>query len=165
MHEIHKGLPFRDFVRPQSGLVTATVCKKSGLLPTEYCNEGTVALEFLEGTQPTSYCTYHERHDDLKRVAMDRLQQESYSVGQRPINVDTSALTLDPDIFTDPEPRRRSGFFRSDRSSSSMDQDETVPEMSYTDEEEADTTQDEDMAEEPYDIPEPSGPAFNPLLE
>jgi hypothetical protein len=96
---------------------------------------------------------------------MDRLQQESYSVGQRPINVDTSALTLDPDIFTDPEPRRRSGFFRSDRSSSSMDQDETVPEMSYTDEEEADTTQDEDMAEEPYDIPEPSGPAFNPLLE
>lgn len=46
-----------------------------------------------------------------------------------------------------------------------MDQDETVPEMGYTYEEEADTTQDEDMAEEPYDIPEPSGPAFNPLLE
>lgn len=165
MHEIHKGLPFRDFVRPQSGLVTATVCKKSGLLPTEYCNEGTVALEFLEGTQPTSYCTYHERHDDLKRVAMDRLQQESYSVGQRPINVDTSALTLDPDIFTDPEPRRRSGFFRSDRSSSSMDQDETVPEMGYTYEDEDDTPQDEDVTEEPDEIPEPSGPAFNPLLE
>ncbi len=163
MHEIHKGLPYRDFVRPQSGLVTATVCKKSGLLPTEYCSDDTVELEFLEGTQPTSYCTYHERHDNLKRVAMDRLQQESYSVGQRPITVDTSALTLDPDVFTDPEPRRRSGFFRRNNTSSSSEEPETASEMDYTEEEEVEP--DEEALEDTEDTSEPSGPAFNPLLE
>lgn len=170
MHEIHKELPYRDFVRPQNGLVTATVCRKSGLLPTEYCTEGTISLEYLEGTQPTSYCTYHERHESLKRVAIDRLQSESFSVGQRPITVDTSTLAIDPDVFTDPEPRtrRRSGFFRSRNTSSSPESDNDDTEEPYSEE-------DSEYEDEPDTVPmetvpsetgeNNTQPAFNPLLD
>ena len=158
MHEIHKELPYRDFVRPQNGLVTATVCKKSGLLPTEYCDEGTVTLEYLEGTQPTSYCTYHERHDSLRRVAMDRLQSESFAVGQRPITVDTSSLSIDPDVFTDPEPRtrQRSGF-TADGNAGSSSEEEDDGDMSDMSESLFD--------EEPVEEDDGGQPAFNPLLD
>ncbi len=104
MNLIHQDMPYRDFVKPQTGLVSATVCKKSGLLPTDNCDDGTIQLYFLEGTQPTSYCDYHEKGENLKRISMERLQKESLSVGQKPITVDTSALMLDPLLFTDPEP-------------------------------------------------------------
>jgi len=109
MHLINQDLPYRDFVKPQTGLVSATVCVKSGKLPTDNCDEGTVTLYYLDGTQPTSYCDYHSTSGDLKRRSMDLLQTESYSVGQNPIDVDTSSLLLDPDLFTDPEPSSKSG--------------------------------------------------------
>ncbi len=107
MSDIHQGLPFRDFVKPQTGLVSARVCAKSGLLPTDDCDDGAVDLYFLEGTQPTRYCDYHENNQNLKRVSIDRLQRESYAVGQRPIEIDSSSLALDPLIFEDPEPSAR----------------------------------------------------------
>lgn len=107
MSMIHQGKPYRDFVKPQTGLVSATVCAKSGLLPTEFCSEGTTTLYYLEGTQPTSYCDYHENSNTLKRISMDRLQSESFAVGQKPITVDTAPLTLDPSLFTDPEPTNK----------------------------------------------------------
>jgi penicillin-binding protein 1A len=59
MREIHQGLPRRDFVRPSSGIIEATVCAKSGLLKTPSCNEGEVTLSFLTGTQPTQACDMH----------------------------------------------------------------------------------------------------------
>ena len=59
MREIHQGLPFRDFVRPTSGLMDVTVCAKSGQLKTPSCNEGEVTLVFLEGTQPVLLCEQH----------------------------------------------------------------------------------------------------------
>jgi penicillin-binding protein 1A len=59
MREIHQGLPFKDFVRPASGLIDVTVCAKSGLLKTPSCNQGEVTLPFLEGTQPVLYCDVH----------------------------------------------------------------------------------------------------------
>jgi penicillin-binding protein 1A len=59
MREIHQGLPAKDFVRPSTGLRDVTVCAKSGLLKNSACNEGEVTLPFLEGTQPTQYCTIH----------------------------------------------------------------------------------------------------------
>lgn len=104
MHDIHMGLPYRDFVKPQTGLVTATVCKKSGLLPTQYCDDGTITLYYLEGTQPRSYCEYHETNGELKRRSMSLLQTESYAVGQKPITVDEGSLFLDPSLFEDPAP-------------------------------------------------------------
>jgi len=55
MREIHQGLPYRDFLRPATGLLDVTVCVKSGLLRTSSCPEG-VTLTFLEGTQPVRLC-------------------------------------------------------------------------------------------------------------
>lgn len=169
MHEIHKGLPYRDFVRPQNGLVQATVCKKSGLLPTEHCTDGKTTLDYLEGTQPTSYCTYHERHDDLKRVSIDRLQQESYSVGQRPITVDRSSLLVDPDVYTDPEPRvrRRPSFFRGRSDSSSTKTDDSNEETEDDDyDQETDTNDIERSGSDSFnDTEDHTEPTFNPLLD
>jgi penicillin-binding protein 1A len=59
MHDIHDGLPVKDFARPATGVVDATVCAKSGLIPTAACNEGRVTLTFLSGTAPGRYCDIH----------------------------------------------------------------------------------------------------------
>jgi penicillin-binding protein 1A len=59
MREIHKGLPRKDFVRPPSGIIDVTVCAKSGMLRTAFCNEREVTLPFLEGTHPVQYCELH----------------------------------------------------------------------------------------------------------
>lgn len=63
MKEIHKNLPIKDFERP-SGLVTATVCKDSGELPTELCSQDPrgsrlITDLFIQGTVPTEKCTTH----------------------------------------------------------------------------------------------------------
>lgn len=60
MRDIHKGLPYKNFPKPQSGVATVTVCAISGLLPTPYCNEGTVNLVYLDGTQPVKSCDIHK---------------------------------------------------------------------------------------------------------
>ena len=64
-----------------------------------------MTLYYLEGTQPTSYCDYHENGANLKRIAVERLQGESMSVGQKPVPVDSGGLELDPDLFNDPSPK------------------------------------------------------------
>jgi penicillin-binding protein 1A len=77
MRQIHQGLPFRDFVRPSTGLLDVTVCAKSGLLKTASCNEGEVTLPFLEGTQPVLLCEYHgsnsARENGVRRIEQDTL--------------------------------------------------------------------------------------------
>ena len=60
MRDIHIGMPYKNFPKPDSGLVSASVCAKSGKLPTEYCSDGTVSLMYLDGTQPTEFCTLHQ---------------------------------------------------------------------------------------------------------
>ncbi len=59
MRDIHKGLPFKDFPKPQSGLARMTVCAVSGQVLTPLCNEGSVNLLFLDGTQPVTPCEIH----------------------------------------------------------------------------------------------------------
>jgi len=59
MREIHKGLPYKTFTKPTSGIIDVTVCAKSGMLRTSACNQGEVTLPFLEGTQPVQYCDIH----------------------------------------------------------------------------------------------------------
>jgi len=63
MLQIHKDLPYKDFVRP-SGIISATVCRDSGELPTDLCHldprgDRTYTEIFAQGTQPTTYCTVH----------------------------------------------------------------------------------------------------------
>lgn len=59
MREVHMGLPLKEFVRPSSGTVFATVCSVSGQLAGPDCNEGRVSLPFLQGTSPTKVCDVH----------------------------------------------------------------------------------------------------------
>ncbi|MBE5877529.1 MAG: glycosyl transferase [Lachnospiraceae bacterium] len=59
MAKIHENLPYRSFQMP-SGIVTATVCSKSGKLPISGVCDGCLTTEyFAEGTVPTETCDVH----------------------------------------------------------------------------------------------------------
>lgn len=59
MSQLHEGLPNESFPVP-SGIVTATVCARSGKLPIEGLCSGTMRTEyFAEGTVPTATCDVH----------------------------------------------------------------------------------------------------------
>ncbi|HEY9053847.1 MAG TPA: PBP1A family penicillin-binding protein [Rectinemataceae bacterium] len=91
MRDIHKGLPPKQFPSPQSGLISAKVCSVSGLIPTEFCDQGTVDLLFLEGTQPTKAC---DIHIDTGTVAQNFLNTIIGENGSLPTELDTT-LKLD----------------------------------------------------------------------
>ena len=132
MKAIHEDMPYKDFIRPETGLTSVSVCSKSGLLPTPYCNEGTVSLYFLSGTQPTEACTYHEANNVLLEIAKDRLRKSNYSTGQAPIDIIKTDVLLDPRIFEDPEPskQRRTGNASSHTTDPFMTDELTVPSTS-----------------------------------
>lgn len=92
MAEIHKGLPIRDFVRPDAGLIDVKVCSVSGLLPTDYCDEGTETLVFYEGTQPHSYCDLHEFKSEQAEDTIRTLAEQHSVLGGGRID---SALDFD----------------------------------------------------------------------
>ncbi|MCH5253589.1 MAG: transglycosylase domain-containing protein [Lachnospiraceae bacterium] len=59
MSKIHEELPNQSFPVP-SGIVTATVCSRSGKLPIDGLCNGTLRTEyFAEGTVPTESCDIH----------------------------------------------------------------------------------------------------------
>ena len=59
IHENHLTLPAEQFTRPQ-GIVSASVCTQSGLLPIPgVCDKTTRSEIFAEGTVPTENCTVH----------------------------------------------------------------------------------------------------------
>ncbi len=107
MQEIHKEKPYKSFLRPETGLITASVCKKSGLLPTSYCDDGTVTLPFLSGTAPAKQCAYHEANNDLLEIAKDRFRKSGYRAGQIPVELNEKAVFIDPRIYEDPEPKQK----------------------------------------------------------
>ena len=60
MAKIHENLPNERFTIPSQGLVRASVCSKSGLLPIPGVCDGNITTEyFAEGTVPTESCTVH----------------------------------------------------------------------------------------------------------
>jgi len=67
MEKVHQGLENKDFTKP-TNVVECSVCKDSGLLPTEACREDprgsrveTVELSIYD--VPTEYCTTHKEVD------------------------------------------------------------------------------------------------------
>ena len=58
MNKVHKGLESAKFEKP-SNIVSATVCKYSGLLPTENCSGHTYTEMFVKGTVPSKTCSTH----------------------------------------------------------------------------------------------------------
>lgn len=96
MEAIHRELPYKDFIRPQSGLVDVKVCAKSGLLPTDYCDEGLVNLLYYEGTQPHQYCDLHQFSSQAADRGMQTLSRQGSVFGE--LDIDTT-LTIDlPDL-------------------------------------------------------------------
>jgi penicillin-binding protein 1A len=77
MKAAHEGLPVEEFSKPNSGLLEVTVCAKSGLLPTNFCDEGTVKEIFLTGTEPRDFCGLHrfefDRNENLKNNIKDSI--------------------------------------------------------------------------------------------
>ena len=108
MKEINRDLPPKGFERPQTGLVEATVCSVTGLLPTPYCNEGTTSLLFYEGTQPDKLCDWHSLSAERDRSLIDKLGGQIKSLGGntgQPIDttlkVDIPGLNLGVDSSAD----------------------------------------------------------------
>jgi penicillin-binding protein 1A len=77
VHENNPSLPPVEFKKPDSGLIELSVCKESGMLPTEYCDEGIVKELFITGTQPRKFCTMHKFNAERNAVLIQRLQ-DSY---------------------------------------------------------------------------------------
>ena len=69
MRQVHSGLPSASFAETRpAGVVTAQVCKCSGLLATDICKEDprgdmTYTEYFLKGTVPTKTCECHVKVD------------------------------------------------------------------------------------------------------
>ncbi|MDR2758763.1 MAG: PBP1A family penicillin-binding protein [Spirochaetaceae bacterium] len=80
MRELNMGHPAKDFIRPSTGIVEVTVCAKSGLLPTEACNEGTITLSFLTGTQPREYCTLHSEARIRSSLTLETMRTNSLTI-------------------------------------------------------------------------------------
>ncbi len=60
MSKIHEELPNQSFSGPPEGIVTATICSRSGKLPIPGLCDGTLRTEyFAEGTVPTETCDVH----------------------------------------------------------------------------------------------------------
>ena len=67
MKQSHQGLASRTFAQTKpDSVVTATICKKSGLLATDICKEDpneSYTEFFIRGTQPTKSCECHVKVD------------------------------------------------------------------------------------------------------
>ena len=65
MTRVHEQLSPKNFTTPSSGMVSTTICKYSGMLPSAACshdprNNAIVTATFLAGTAPTQTCTLHQ---------------------------------------------------------------------------------------------------------
>ena len=81
MSKINEGLPYKEFERPATGLIQATVCSVSGGILTPDCGEHKITAWYLEGTQPTEICTVHSNSTSVRTLALYRLERELYKTG------------------------------------------------------------------------------------
>ncbi|MDR1149192.1 MAG: PBP1A family penicillin-binding protein [Spirochaetaceae bacterium] len=108
MREVHRGLPAKDFRRPESGLVDIRVCAKSGQLLTPDCNEGDIVLTFLDKFRPTEYCTYHEAGGNYRsHIAMESLRSGVSAFDDRDVISDLKMPSLDISQFPASAPAGR----------------------------------------------------------
>ncbi len=57
MKTIHSGLSNKEFNIPKTGIETANICSKTGLLANDNCNS--YYEYYIKGTAPTTYCNEH----------------------------------------------------------------------------------------------------------
>ena len=56
----------KDFLQPDK-ITKISVCKESGLLPTDSCPE-ILTVAFIKGTEPVSYCTVHQKYFEIPKA-------------------------------------------------------------------------------------------------
>lgn len=127
MKDIHRDLPAKYFQRPQTGLVEATVCSVTGLIPTPACTDGTTSLLFYEGTQPNKLCDWHSLSAERDKTLLEKLggQVRNLSDGSKvdpTLKVNIPGLELDssPTGGTKAEPAKAQGEGQTTGSQSSI---------------------------------------------
>ncbi len=81
MYEANKGMPYKEFYKPPTGIEEAEVCAVSGLLLTNACNEGKGKRVYLTGTEPTTLCTYHNAKERQEARVVNVLKQKFITSG------------------------------------------------------------------------------------
>ncbi len=108
MKEIHQDLEPKEFAKPETGLIRVKVCRKSGLLPTNDCDEGTIEELFLVGTEPHRTCDIHKFEKQRDQELLQRLQ-DNLLIEDVPLNTfDVPQLEL-PDFLLDPDKKTKPG--------------------------------------------------------
>jgi penicillin-binding protein 1A len=97
MYTANEDYTYKEFPRPQSGLVFAEVCSVSGQLLTPECGSSRTSQYFLAGTQPTVQCTYHKNVVTTRPVLVQRLEQEVLKSGI-PLAAPTNSSPLVVDL-------------------------------------------------------------------
>ena len=100
--EIHRDLPSKEFTKPLEGIVELTVCSVSGKLLTEGCGDHKTTQVYLEGTQPTEFCTVHNSTSNSS-LSITRLEKSMYKSGYRFGQIDDSPLTVNLDFLNSKE--------------------------------------------------------------
>lgn len=80
MREVHRNLIPKEFPKPAEGVIQASVCASSGMIPTPSCEGHITKQWYLLGTQPTSICTVHSSNS-TSALSISRLQGELYQSG------------------------------------------------------------------------------------
>ena len=119
MSQIHEDLPNKKFEQPD-GIVTATVCSKSGKLPIAGVCDGVRTTEyFAEGTVPTEHCDVHFQGmvcQATGRAAVSTCPYQLPGIMEIPPNDDGTAgsprtcphtleYMMDPANFAQPQPQ------------------------------------------------------------
>lgn len=130
MYEIHKGKAYKNFVRPETGLVYTQVCKKSGQLMTSNCSDGSVGLYYLAGTAPREKCSYHESINNLQELGIDRIKNSLGNMGDTYGGTDSLSgdiLTIDPSIYETDDEHNWDDFSAETKSNKKSDGDTKEP--------------------------------------
>ena len=93
--KVHADLPYKDWIKPASGVIQVTVCSESGQLLTEACGDHKTTQWYLEGTQPTEVCQIHS-NSSTSKLSLIRLEKLMYKSGQKfNLDYDFTPLTYD----------------------------------------------------------------------
>lgn len=68
-----KNIEKKDFLQPDK-IIKISVCKASGLLPTDSCSE-TLTVTFIKGTEPVFSCTIHQKISDKPQIQIEEYQE------------------------------------------------------------------------------------------
>jgi len=91
----------KDFLQPDK-ITKISVCKESGLLPTDSCPE-ILTVAFIKGTEPTSYCTVHqkyfeipkaEEYPEIKRPYYEEIEEIKKKYEEKPTETEEKEETL-----------------------------------------------------------------------